>query len=130
MKKRVLNLLIFLLFISISTFGQGGASSCAELAANPSAYQSCATNIPFSSSVGGNGENFNSTCIPTQYVGPTWFFIEIDTPGNVVLQISQRNLAGNGTVEVSIMSFLRLRSAYVPLVIAYRSLTDRLPIAY
>jgi|GEM_PF-1645972 len=97
MKKRVLNLLIFILFISISAFGQGGASSCAELAANPGAYQSCATSIPFSSSVGGNGENFNSTCIPTQYVGPTWFFIEIDTPGNVILQISQQNLAGNGT---------------------------------
>jgi gliding motility-associated-like protein len=97
MKKRVFNLLIFILFISMSAFGQGGASSCAELAANPGAYQSCATNIPFSSSVGGNSENFNSTCIPTQYVGPTWFFIEIDTPGNVVLQISQQNLAGNGT---------------------------------
>ena len=97
MKKRVLNLLIFIIFVSINAFGQGGASSCAELAANPGAYQSCATSIPFSSSVGGNGENFNSTCIPTQYVGPTWFFIEIDTPGNVVLQISQRNLAGNGT---------------------------------
>ncbi|MDP5000715.1 MAG: hypothetical protein NWQ15_02360, partial [Flavobacterium sp.] len=83
MKKTNPYLLIFILFISIRSFGQGGASSCAELAANPGAYQSCATNIPFSSSVGGNGENFNSTCIPTQYVGPTWFFIEIDNPGNV-----------------------------------------------
>lgn len=97
MKKTVFNLLICLLFLSVKTFGQGGASSCAELAANPAAYQSCATSIPFSSSVGGNGENFNSTCIPTQYVGPSWFFIEIDSPGNVVLQISQQNLAGNGT---------------------------------
>lgn len=97
MKNNVFNLLIFFLLISSKTFSQGGASSCAELAANPTAYQSCATSVPFSSSVGGNGENFNSSCIPTQYVGPTWFFIEIDSPGNVTLQISQRNLAGNGT---------------------------------
>ena len=97
MKKTIFNLLILIFLISTQTFGQGGAPSCAELAANPTAYQSCATSIPFSSSVGGNGENFNSSCIPTQYVGPTWFFIEIDSPGNVTLQISQRNLAGNGT---------------------------------
>lgn len=97
MKKSVLNLLILFLLVCTKTFSQGGASSCAELAANPTAYQSCATSVPFSSSVGGNGENFNSSCIPTQYVGPTWFFIEIDSPGNVTLQISQRNLAGNGT---------------------------------
>jgi gliding motility-associated-like protein len=97
MKKTVSILLIFILFISLKTHSQEGASSCAQLAANPSAYQSCATSIPFSSSVGGNGENFNSTCIPTQYVGPSWFFIEIDSPGNVILQISQQNLSGIGT---------------------------------
>ena len=67
MKKTVFNLLICLLFLSIKTFGQGGASSCAELTANPAAYQSCATSIPFSSSVGGNGENFNSTCNSSKY---------------------------------------------------------------
>ena len=97
MKNKISNLLIFILLLSVKNFAQGGASSCAELAANPAAYQSCATSIPFSSSVGGNGESFNSTCIPSQYVGPTWFFIEIDSPGNVVLQISQQNLAGMGT---------------------------------
>ena len=97
MKKTVSILLIYFLFLSFNTYSQGGASSCAQLAANPTAYQSCATNVPFSSSVGGNGESFNSSCIPTQYVGPTWFFIEIDTPGNIVLQISQRNLSGVGS---------------------------------
>ncbi|UGS23234.1 T9SS type B sorting domain-containing protein [Flavobacterium channae] len=97
MKKTVSILLICFLFLSYNLYSQGGASSCAQLAANPTAYQSCATNVPFSSSVGGNSESFNSSCIPTQYVGPTWFFIEIDTPGNVVLQISQRNLSGVGT---------------------------------
>ena len=97
MKKSVLNLLILFLLVGTTPFSKGGASSCAELAANPTAYQSCATSVPFSSSVGGNGENFNSSCIPTQYVGPTWFFIEIDSPGNVTLQISQQNLAGIGT---------------------------------
>lgn len=97
MKKTILNLLIFIVFMNLKTLAQGGASSCSELASNPAAYQSCATSIPFSSSVGGNSENFTSTCIPTRYVGPTWFFIEIDSPGNVILQISQQNLAGNGT---------------------------------
>ena len=97
MKKTIPYLFIFILLVSINSFGQGGASSCAELAANPAAYQSCATNIPFSSSVGGNAENFISTCIPSQYVGPTWFFIEIKNPGNVILQISQQNLAGTGS---------------------------------
>lgn len=97
MKKSFKSLLILVFIINIKVFAQGGASSCAELVSNPTAYQSCATSIPFSSSTGGNGENFNSSCIPTQYVGPTWFFLEIDTPGNVTLQISQQNLAGIGT---------------------------------
>lgn len=86
---------IFLL-INISTFAQGGASSCAELEANFEQYQSCATSIPFSNSTGGNNETFNTSCIPTAYVGPTWFFIEIKNPGNVVLQINQSDLNGNG----------------------------------
>lgn len=97
MKKTALNLLILLLLVSIKAFSQRGASSCAQLVANPGAYQSCATNISFNSSVGGNGELFGTTCIPTRYVGPTWFFIEIDSPGNIVLQISQQNLSGNGS---------------------------------
>jgi hypothetical protein len=72
MKKIVAKLLIFFLFLSLKTFSQGGASSCAELAANPAAYQSCATSIPFSSSVGGNGETYNTTCIGENFRGPTW----------------------------------------------------------
>jgi gliding motility-associated-like protein len=88
---------ILLFFTSWISFSQGGAPSCAALEANFSEYQMCATNIPFNSSVGGNGENFNSTCIPTQYVGPTWFFIEIKEPGTVVLQISQVNNNGVGS---------------------------------
>ncbi|NHN26435.1 T9SS type B sorting domain-containing protein [Flavobacterium jejuense] len=89
--------LIFSLLFSFSIFSQGGASSCAELAANPEAYQSCATNIPFSNSVGQNGENFNTSCIGEPLHGPTWFFIRIQNSGSLNLQISQTNLSGNGT---------------------------------
>jgi gliding motility-associated-like protein len=89
--------LLTLLFISSNIFAQQGASSCAELEANFQLYQSCATNVPFTNSTGGNGENFNSTCIPTQFVGPTWFFIEVKDPGTITLQISQTDLGGAGT---------------------------------
>lgn len=95
--KSLLLTLIFSFLFSFSIFGQGGASSCAELAANPEAYQSCATNIPFSNSVGQNGENFNTSCIGAPFQGPTWFFIRIQNSGSLTLQISQTNLSGNGT---------------------------------
>lgn len=95
MKK--IKLLLAILFINFSLFAQQGASSCAELEANFQLYQSCATNIPFTNSTGGNGEVFNSTCIPTQFVGPTWFFIEVKDPGTIMLQIRQTDLGGSGT---------------------------------
>ena len=88
---------ILLFFTSWISFSQGGAPSCAILQANPSEYQSCATSIPFANSTGGNGESYTTTCIPTSFVGPTWFFIEIKDPGTVILQISQVNNAGFGT---------------------------------
>lgn len=91
----LLKLLVLLSVICLKMNAQGGASSCAELEANYQAYQSCATSIPFSSSVGGNSESFNTSCIPTAFVGPTWFFIEVKDPGNIVLQIRQTNSAGN-----------------------------------
>ncbi|VXB11586.1 conserved exported hypothetical protein [Flavobacterium sp. 9AF] len=89
--------LIFSLLINFSIYSQGGASSCAELAANAEAFQSCATNVPFSNSVGQNGENFNTTCIGEPFHGPTWFFVKIQNSGPITLQISQTDLAGNGT---------------------------------
>lgn len=95
MKK--IKLLFALLLISSNVIAQQGASSCAELEANFQLYQSCATNIPFNNSTGGNSEVFNSTCIPTQFVGPTWFFIEVKNPGTITLQISQTNTSGVGT---------------------------------
>lgn len=76
----LLKLLVLLSVICLKMNAQGGASSCAELEANYQAYQSCATSIPFSSSVGGNSESFNTSCIPTAFVGPTWFFIEVKDP--------------------------------------------------
>lgn len=80
-----------------STFAQGGAPNCQEFQANFEAYQSCATSIPFQNSTGANSESFSTTCIGAPFRGPTWFFIQIQTPGNIVLQISQVNNAGIGT---------------------------------
>lgn len=94
--KKIISAFIFLLF-GTASYSQGGASSCAQLAANPPLYQSCAANIPFDSAIGGNAENFSTRCILNGFTAPTWFFIEIDSPGNVILQISQVNLAGQGT---------------------------------
>ncbi|WP_394759132.1 T9SS type B sorting domain-containing protein [Flavobacterium sp.] len=90
-------LISFIFLITGSVFAQGGASSCAELEANYQLYQTCATNVPFQNSTGGNFENFNSTCIPSAYVGPTWFFVEVQTSGNITLQIRQTDLGGSGT---------------------------------
>jgi gliding motility-associated-like protein len=87
---------LFLLF-NFTALAQGGASSCAELEANYQQYQSCATNIPFSNSTGGNSETFNTTCIGENFHGPTWFFIQIQNSGSITLQISQTDLSGNGT---------------------------------
>lgn len=85
------------IFIAHNAFAQGGAPSCAEFQANFEAYQSCATSIPFQNSIGGNNENFNTTCINDNFQGPTWFFIQIQTPGNIILQINQVGNNGAGT---------------------------------
>ncbi|MFY8066092.1 MAG: hypothetical protein ACOVNM_06305 [Flavobacterium sp.] len=94
-KVRLICIFVFLCFASC--YSQAGASSCAELEANFQLYQTCATNIPFQNSTGGNSENFNPSCIPTAFVGPTWFFLEVQTSGDIVLQISQENTSGVGT---------------------------------
>jgi len=88
---------LFWILIVQNNFAQGGAPSCATLQANFEDYQSCATSIPFQNSVGGNNESFNTTCIGGNFNGPTWFFIKIQSPGNIILQISQVNNIGNGT---------------------------------
>ncbi|PKP19000.1 MAG: hypothetical protein CVU07_00820, partial [Bacteroidetes bacterium HGW-Bacteroidetes-23] len=96
--KSIYNFFVLLwLLIIQDAFAQGGAPSCQEFQANFEAYQSCATSIPFQNSVGGNSETFNTTCIQQNFQGPTWFFIKIQTPGNIVLQINQVNNNGNGT---------------------------------
>lgn len=87
----------FLLTSSLS-FSQGGASSCEQLQANFEEYQACATTIEFQNSINNpSGENFNTTCIGEPFHGPTWFFLEIQNSGNILLQISQVNNAGGGT---------------------------------
>jgi len=93
--KHFFGLLLF--FIGAIAYAQEGASSCAELEANYQLYQSCATNIPFQNSTGANAEVFTSTCIPEPFRGPTWFFLEVQTPGSIILQISQVNSANIGT---------------------------------
>ena len=93
-----IRLICYFLYLCYATcYSQGGASSCAELEANFELYQTCATNIPFQNSTGGNNESFNPSCIPTAFVGPTWFFLEVQSSGNIILQISQQNNAGVGT---------------------------------
>ena len=90
-------LFISVLFINIG-FAQGGASSCAELEANFQQYQSCATSIPFTNSINNtSGETFNTSCIQQNFQGPTWFFMKIQTSGDILLQISQVDNDGFGT---------------------------------
>jgi len=89
-------LTLFFLIIYQFVFSQGGASSCAELEANYQYYQSCATNIPFDNSTGNfSGENFRTTCIGEDFKGPTWFFMKIQSSGNIRLEISQVENTGN-----------------------------------
>ncbi|HSD15188.1 MAG TPA: T9SS type B sorting domain-containing protein [Flavobacterium sp.] len=97
MKPVVKLITVLCLLIRGYAFAQGGASSCAQLEANYQQYQSCATNIPFSNSTGGNNETFNTTCIGLPFQGPTWFFIKIKDSGPITLQISQTSLSGAGT---------------------------------
>ena len=90
-------LILFLLFIEFG-YGQGGASSCSQLEADFEQYQSCATSIPFTNSINNtSGETFVTSCILDEFKGPTWFFMKIQTSGNILLQISQVNNAGAGT---------------------------------
>src|SRR6187402_1834525 len=92
--------LFVVLLISAVSYSQGGAPSCAELQANFELYQSCATNIPFQNSTGNtSGETLNNqtSCIPTNFHGPTWFFMQIQNSGDIELQISQVNNSGIGT---------------------------------
>lgn len=98
MKKHIKLFLFFhLLFITQLGHSQIGAFSCAELQTNPHLYQSCATNVPFQNSVGGNTERYSTTCIGGNFRGPTWFFMKIQHSGDIRLQISQVNNAGAGT---------------------------------
>ena len=90
-------LLQFILILTGTTLvAQQGAPTCAELAANYKKYQSCATSIPFNSAVGGSSEPYRPTCFQDPVVGPSWFFIEIKTPGTLNIQISQINSNGQG----------------------------------
>ncbi|HLN95732.1 MAG TPA: T9SS type B sorting domain-containing protein [Flavobacterium sp.] len=92
--KRLLPLLFFI--TSLASFAQQGAPSCAELAANSSQYQACATTITFASSTNNSsGESYMPSCFDTNLAGPSWFFIKIATSGSINFQIQQVNAAGN-----------------------------------
>lgn len=88
---------LYIALFPLALFAQQGAPSCAELEANYALYQTCATNIPFQNSTGGNAETFNTSCISTQFVGPTWFFLQVQSSGSIILQIRQTDLGGVGT---------------------------------
>lgn len=86
------------LFLVQLAHAQEGASSCSQLQANFQQYQSCATSIPFQNTTNnGNGEVFATSCIGEQFKAPTWFFMKIQTSGNIFLQISQVDNSGMGT---------------------------------
>lgn len=106
MKNKISNLLFLLLLFSVKNFAQGGASSCAQLATNPTAYQSCASNINFTSSNVQSNENFFPTCFGgNSLVAPSWFIFTIDNPGNVILQISQTDSVTGIGIDVDFVLF-------------------------
>ncbi|MGK4567006.1 hypothetical protein [Flavobacterium sp. 3HN19-14] len=70
MKPFYKTVLFIALLLSVSSYAQEGAPSCAELQAHFELYQSCATNIPFQNSTGNtSGETLNmqTSCIPTNF---------------------------------------------------------------
>ncbi len=84
--------IVLLVFLLTNTyiFAQGGAPTCVELAANPDNYQTCATNISFSSSSAISNENYFPQCFSgNPLVAPSWFILTIANPGTLTLQISQ-----------------------------------------
>lgn len=93
-KNHLLTVLFFLFFCSI-IFAQGGATSCVNLQNNFQAYQSCATNVPFTNQTTSNSENIKPSCFLQFPKAPTWFFIKIKNTGNVELLISQISDLGN-----------------------------------
>ncbi|MFY0483252.1 T9SS type B sorting domain-containing protein [Flavobacterium sp. PLA-1-15] len=97
---KIVHKVLFTLTLFLIQFAnaQEGASSCSELQANFQQYQSCATSIPFQNTTNNNnGETFTTSCILDQFKAPTWFFMKIQTSGNIFLQIGQVNNAGVGT---------------------------------
>jgi len=60
-------------------------------------YQTCASNISFTSSTTPSTENFSPQCFGGQQLaGPSWFIFTISNPGQIGLQISQTNGSGTG----------------------------------
>lgn len=95
MKAKYLLFLVF--FIALKSFSQAGAPSCAVLEANPNLYQTCASNISFTSSTTPSTESFSPQCFGGQpLAGPSWFIFTISNPGQIGLQISQTNGSGLG----------------------------------
>lgn len=91
------NLFFLIFFITLKIFSQAGAPSCAVLQANASLYQTCASNISFTSSTTASTEGFSPQCFGGQpLVGPSWFIFTILNPGQIGLQISQTNASGTG----------------------------------
>lgn len=82
--------LLFFLLTNTYIFAQGGAPTCIELATNANNYQTCATNISFTSSSTASNENYFPQCFGgNPLVAPSWFILTIANPGTLTLQISQ-----------------------------------------
>ena len=99
---------IFVLIVLCQTtmFGQAGASSCAQLALDTDSYQTCASNISFTSSNVPSNENFSPTCFQgSPLVAPSWFIFKIENPGAITLQISQRDSSTGQGIDVDFALF-------------------------
>lgn len=104
--KLVYYIFVFIIFCQTTLFGQAGASSCAQLALDTDSYQTCASNISFTSSNIPSNENFSPTCFQgSSLVAPSWFIFKIENPGPITLQISQRDSSTGQGIDVDFALF-------------------------
>ena len=84
-----------IIFITQIAVGQGGATTCSIMQSNFQAFQSCATDVPFTNQTASNSESYRPSCFNQPLQAPTWFYIKIKNTGVVDLQISQVSNLGN-----------------------------------
>lgn len=93
--KKFVAFLCLLQSIIGTVYAQGGATTCTIMQSNFQAYQSCATNVPFTNQTAGNSEPYQPSCFSQPLAAPTWFYMKIKDSGTIQLQISQVSNLGN-----------------------------------